>query len=142
MQRLYSPKSRLEGHFTRGLHPGAGALVRRPAEAVRFPRDAVARTDAWDNEGGGLGFVAPRDGALVPSAEKRTHQDTVAGCQERALADLSKAAAMGAPHERLRMERSAAGWVARANLLQKLDDGFSSLEEPSAEEMELEEPGS
>jgi len=52
--------------------------------------------------------------------------DTVAGCRDRAAADLLAAAAMSTRNEQLRMEASSASWVARADLLQRMDDSFAA----------------
>ena len=52
----------------------------------------------------------PTTGVLV--------EDTVSGCQDRALADLAIAATMDTANGRLRMERSASSWLARANWLE------------------------
>lgn len=46
-------------------------------------------------------------------------EDTVRGCQDRALADLAIAATMDTLNGRLRMERSARSWTARANSLEE-----------------------
>jgi hypothetical protein len=48
-------------------------------------------------------------------------EDTVAGCEGRASADLARAAAMDTENGRLRMERSAKSWTERATLLE--DEG-------------------
>jgi hypothetical protein len=50
--------------------------------------------------------------------------DTAAGCRDRAAADLLAAATMTTRNGQLRMESSAACWSARADLLQRMDDGF------------------
>ena len=50
--------------------------------------------------------------------------DTAAGCRSRAESDLLASVAMINVNERMRMERSAASWTARANLLERLNDGM------------------
>jgi hypothetical protein len=45
--------------------------------------------------------------------------DTVAGCRSRAEADLLAAVSMLPANERIRMETSAASWIARADLLER-----------------------
>lgn len=49
-------------------------------------------------------------------------QDTVAGCRDRAEADLLASASMLTANERARLETSASSWLARAALLQSIDD--------------------
>jgi len=46
-------------------------------------------------------------------------QDTIEGCRLRASADLILARAMDTANGRLRLERSAQSWLARASLLEK-----------------------
>jgi hypothetical protein len=50
--------------------------------------------------------------------------DTVAGCRTRAEADLLASASMVLANQRLRLENSAAHWIARADLLQGVEDAF------------------
>jgi len=51
-------------------------------------------------------------------------RDTVAGCRTRAEADLLASASMVLANQRLRLENSAAHWIARADLLQDVEDAF------------------
>ena len=46
-------------------------------------------------------------------------QDTIEGCRLRASADMILAGAMDTENGRLRLERSAQSWIARASLLGK-----------------------
>ena len=50
-------------------------------------------------------------------------EDTVRGCQDRALADFAMAATMDTLNGCLRMERSARSWTARANSLEGEQSG-------------------
>ena len=59
-------------------------------------------------------------GATRPTARTiKAPRDTIAGCRTRAEADLLASVAMVVANERLRMERSAASWTARAELLER-----------------------
>ena len=57
---------------------------------------------------------------LASSSTRRAApaEDTVEGCEGRASADLILAATMDTENGRLRMERSARSWTARASLLE------------------------
>ena len=52
--------------------------------------------------------------------------DTVAGCRERAEADLLASVAMATRNARQRLETSAASWTARAELLQRDEEDFEA----------------
>ncbi|MFL6760816.1 hypothetical protein [Sphingomonas sp.] len=56
------------------------------------------------------------------SAKTPKHKDTAGTCRERATADLLKSVTMITANERLTLERSAASWQVRANLLDRLED--------------------
>jgi len=56
----------------------------------------------------------------------KADEDTVAGCEGRAAADLGRAATMDTLNGRRRLEASAASWSARAALLQQAADGFDT----------------
>jgi hypothetical protein len=56
------------------------------------------------------------------SAKTPKHKDTAGTCRERATADLLKSVTMITANERLSLERSAASWQVRANLLDRLED--------------------
>lgn len=47
-------------------------------------------------------------------------RDTADGCRDRATADLLEALTMGTAHGRQMLEKSAASWNARAELLQRI----------------------
>jgi hypothetical protein len=56
-----------------------------------------------------------------PSAKLAVKRDTSESCRERASADLVKAADDMTANERLILERSAANWTARADLLDRVE---------------------
>ena len=68
---------------------------------------------------------------------KKAAQDTAAGCRIRADADLLASVAMLTANQRARLERSAAMWTARADLLQSLEQRFAARQlqevQPAAE---------
>ena len=68
---------------------------------------------------------------------KKAPQDTAAGCRIRADADLLATVATLTANQRVRLERSAATWTARADLLQSLEERFAARQsqevEPDAE---------
>jgi hypothetical protein len=51
-------------------------------------------------------------------------EDTAAGCRAKAAADLVRAVAPGDDYRRVRLERSAEFWSARADLLDRLEEKF------------------
>jgi predicted RNA polymerase sigma factor len=53
-------------------------------------------------------------------------EDTIAGCRNRAEADLLAAVTVATANERIRFETSAASWSARADMLQRLDDNHEA----------------
>src|SRR5437764_14125815 len=55
------------------------------------------------------------------SARTPKHKDTAGTCRERATADLLKSVAMITANERLILERSAASWELRAQLLDRVE---------------------
>ena len=55
------------------------------------------------------------------SARAPKHKDTAGTCRERATADLLKSVAMITANERLILERSAASWELRAQLLDRVE---------------------
>jgi hypothetical protein len=50
------------------------------------------------------------------------HRDTSTTCRDRAAEDLLKSAAMITANERLTLERSAASWELRAQLLLRVEE--------------------
>jgi hypothetical protein len=94
---------------TDSVPPAASAAVRdvEPPEAEPSVVGAPARP-------------VPLDAGLAP-------EDSVAGCNARAAADLSRAAAMDTLNGRRRLEASASSWSVRAALLQRDADGFEAV---------------
>ena len=83
----------------------------------RPPAEAIA---AWDNEGGALRAPAKAAPRHIVRSGKRV-EDTSAGCRANAAADMGRAHAPGGDFMRLRLERSAAVWTERADLLERLE---------------------
>lgn len=61
------------------------------------------------------GAVPPRVG---------TPRDSAEACCDRAAANLLEAVTMMTANQRLRLETSAASWTARADMLQRVEDGL------------------
>ena len=70
--------------------------------------------------------------ASVPAAPRhigrsgKRHEDTAAGCRANAAADLGRARAPGGDFMRMRLERSAAVWSERADLLERIEKSFEA----------------
>ena len=62
-----------------------------------------------------------------------TKRDTSDLCRERASADLLASAAMINANQRLRLETSAASWIARADTLQWVEESFARRTAEAAE---------
>jgi hypothetical protein len=56
------------------------------------------------------------------AARAAKHRDTSGTCRERAAADLLKSIAVITANERLSLERSAANWELRAQLLDRVEE--------------------
>jgi hypothetical protein len=67
----------------------------------------------------------PSSGPLL-----KQRRDTAAGCRDRATADLLEAVTMATPHSRRMLERSAASWTARAEMLQRIDESVATRLNP------------
>lgn len=78
--------------------------------------------------------------ARIPSRTQKLVQDTAAGCRELAAADLSRAALMDTANGRRRLETSASSWNSRADLIQRLDDGFAARQAVARAEWDDDEP--
>jgi hypothetical protein len=91
---------------TAGDVPGAAADA--PA-----PVPSTPDTEEWINEGGST--------APAVSGPRAAH-DTESGCRERAAADEALADETDTENGRIRLERSAASWTARADDIHKLDE--------------------
>ena len=70
----------------------------------------------WISRGSTLN---PSPGPLL-----KQRRDTAVGCRDRATADLLQAVTMATAHGRRMLERSAASWSARAELLQRVETGI------------------
>ena len=67
-----------------------------------------------------------KDSTLNPSPGPllKQRRDTAEGCRERATADLLQVVTMATAHSRQMLERSAASWSARAELLERIELGI------------------
>ncbi len=74
---------------------------------------APAPEPRWISKGSTLN---PSPGPLL-----KERRDTADGCRDRATADLLEAVTMATPHGRQMLEKSAASWNARAELLQRME---------------------
>ena len=63
---------------------------------------------------------------LTLTLRRRQPQDTSAGCRARAAADISRAADLTGDHVRWRYQHSAQAWLARADLLDRLEAKFQA----------------
>lgn len=68
------------------------------------------------------GLIHPLPFESRPSPRAQKHRDTSGTCRERASADLLKSVAMITANERLTLERSAASWELRAELLERVEE--------------------
>jgi hypothetical protein len=67
----------------------------------------------------------------LPRLERLTQvrkqpQDTVEGCRTRATADLDRAARMDTYFGAVKLERSAAAWTERGDMLERLEASFEA----------------
>ena len=60
-------------------------------------------------------------------------RETANGCRERAEADLLACTAMITANQKRRLETSAASWMLRANMLQRVEDGTARRARESAD---------
>jgi hypothetical protein len=56
-----------------------------------------------------------------PGPLQKERRDTAEGCRDRATADLLEAVTMATSHSRQMLERSAASWNMRAELLLRIE---------------------
>ena len=81
---------------------------------------APAPEHGWVSKGSTLN---PSPGPLL-----KQRRDTAEGCRDRATADLLEAVTTATTHSRRMLERSAASWNKRAELLQRsVDTGLSTF---------------
>src|SRR5947199_9499826 len=66
-------------------------------------------------------FIRSFDNPDTVSRKARPRRDTSEACRERAAEDLLKSVAMLTANERLILERSAASWGVRAQLLEGVE---------------------
>lgn len=79
---------------------------------------AARPEDAWISHGSTLN---PSPGTLL-----KERRDTAQGCRDRATADLLEAVTMVTAHSRRMLERSAASWQVRAEVLQRVEAGIAA----------------
>ena len=79
---------------------------------------APAPEHRWVSRGSTLN---PSPGPLL-----KQRRDTAEGCRDRATADLREAVTMATAHSRQMLERSAASWTARADLLERIEAGVET----------------
>ena len=68
------------------------------------------------------GLIQPIPLEARASAKTPKHRDTAGSCRDRATADLLKSVTMITANERLTLERSAASWALRAELLDRVEE--------------------
>jgi hypothetical protein len=116
-----------DGGFRNGPHQRGDGRPRRPKAAPSsVPVAHSPATEEWVNEGGTPAIAD--DAAASLNQEAR---DTPVGCRERAVQDLSQAAASSTENSRMKFERSAANWVIRAELIERTR--ISSASQKSAD---------
>src|SRR3954468_23954270 len=76
----------------------------------------------WVSKGSTLN---PSPGPLL-----KERRDTAGGCRDRATADLLEAVTMATAHRRRMLERSAACWTKRAELLQRMETSMETGPDP------------
>ena len=121
-------------NFRNGLHSGAGALSgRNPDPAASAAAPSTPDAEEWINEGGST--------APAVSGPRAAH-DTESGCRDRAAADASLATETDTENGRIRLERSAASWTARADDIHKLDEDAEGQRAADRALWDSEEPAS
>ena len=66
-------------------------------------------------------FIRSFDDPITASRKTRPRKDTSEACRERASEDLLKSVTMLTANERLILERSAANWGVRAEMLERVE---------------------
>jgi len=79
------------------------------------------------------GLMDSYPGEVRASARTHGKRDTAETCRERASADLLKSVSMLTANERLILERSAAMWSLRAELLDRAEETASRRADALAE---------
>ncbi|MEO6359518.1 MAG: hypothetical protein ABIO43_02955 [Sphingomicrobium sp.] len=62
----------------------------------------------------------------APGHRTKDSRDTAAGCRDRASKDLIEAITMNTANGRQVLEKSAASWTKRAELLQRIESGIEA----------------
>jgi hypothetical protein len=65
-----------------------------------------------------------------PGPLLKERRDTAEGCRDRATADLLEAVSMATAQSRHMLERSAASWTKRAELLQRTEASIDTRHNP------------
>ena len=66
----------------------------------------------------------------APGVRTKDDRDTAQGCRDRATADLLQAITMNTANGRQVLEKSAASWAVRAELLQRIEVGIEARRAP------------
>jgi hypothetical protein len=106
----------------------------RPPVPIKAERRSLAPAPElhWISKGSTLN---PSPGPLL-----KQRRDTADGCRDRATADLLEAITMATAHGRQMLEKSAASWNARAELLQRTEaDAETGLDAIKLTDAELAE---
>jgi len=93
-------------------------LPPRPTVEADPRSSAPAPEHGWISKGSTLN---PSPGPLL-----KQRRDTAEGCRDRGAADLLEAATMATAHSRQMLERSAASWNARAELLHRIETSIET----------------
>jgi hypothetical protein len=109
------------GYFCRYLHIRKQLVI----EDAKF-----SACQQVNHMNGSLGSFAAE---AMPTRKLPSKRDTASSCRERASADLLRSLTMFTVNERLILERSAASWTERAQLLDRVE-GNAPKSEPSSEE--------
>lgn len=75
-------------------------------------------TERWINDGGTLN--------PAPGARGKEPRETSVGCRDRATADLVEALTMSTANGRQVLEKSAASWTRRADMLHRIETGIEA----------------
>jgi hypothetical protein len=94
----------------------------RPLSIALRRSSAPAPEHSWVSNGSTLN---PSPGPLL-----KERRDTADGCRDRATADLLEAVTMATAHSRRMLERSAASWSQRAELLQRMESSIDTRLNP------------
>ena len=93
-----------------------------PFSKAQRKSSAPAPEQRWISDGSTLN---PSPGPLL-----KERRDTAEGCRDRATADLLEAVTMATAHSRQMLERSAASWSKRAELLHRIEASIDARLNP------------